>query len=272
MDRSRALRVLMLLWLIPGLTYAGDIVHEDDKAPKLPGCSNHFILVKVQTWINNEEDSEFVGVGARFGTTIQTKEKYTSRTPLSLSDPSDCCTAPKEKVCYSVIIEVVHTCFCKSFCCLYVSFCAELYKMVCERNETDLDINIPAVMLPHDAGVSLERNLKSGASRPTNMLGGYVITVPQDIRATFLHSTNYHMIDIVGSNVLEKLSSKFPSLELSRILHWLSLHFVLLLPYFGLCTDVYLLPGLAKMCWYFWRFFSLMVHLGRARYTGKNRN
>lgn len=37
--------------------------------------------------------------------------------------------------------------------------------MVCERNETDLDINIPAVMLPHDAGVSLERSLKSGASR-----------------------------------------------------------------------------------------------------------
>ncbi|KAJ8477549.1 hypothetical protein OPV22_021276 [Ensete ventricosum] len=174
MDRSRALRVLMLLWLIPGLTYAGDIVHEDDKAPKLPGCSNHFILVKVQTWINNEEDSEFVGVGARFGTTIQTKEKYTSRTPLSLSDPSDCCTAPKEKIAGDILL--VHRGRCKfttkakvaeaagASALLIINNRKELYKMVCERNETDLDINIPAVMLPHDAGVSLERNLKSGAS------------------------------------------------------------------------------------------------------------
>lgn len=58
------------------------------------------------------------------------------------------------------------------------------------------------------------------------------------------------MIGLVGSNMLEKLSSKCPSLELSRILHWPSLHFVLLLPSFGLCTDAYPLPGLAKMSWY----------------------
>ncbi|THU54115.1 hypothetical protein C4D60_Mb10t21610 [Musa balbisiana] len=194
-ERDRALRALMLLWLIPGLTYAGDIVHEDDNAPKLPGCSNHFILVKVQTWINNEEDSEFVGVGARFGTTIQTKEKYASRTPLSLSDPSDCCTAPKEKIAGDVLL--VHRGRCKfttkakvaeavgASALLIINNRKELYKMVCERNETDLDINIPAVMLPHDAGVSLERSLKSGASRPANLLGGYVITVPQDFHAYF---------------------------------------------------------------------------------------
>lgn len=76
----------------------------------------------MQTWINNEEDSEFVGVGARFGTTIQTKEKYASRTPLSLSDPSDCCTAPKEKVCYSVIFEVVHTVSKLHLYCSYYLF------------------------------------------------------------------------------------------------------------------------------------------------------
>lgn len=41
---------------------------------------------------------------------------------------------------------------------------AELYKMVCNRNETDLHINIPAVMLPQDAGASLEASIKSGVS------------------------------------------------------------------------------------------------------------
>ena len=41
---------------------------------------------------------------------------------------------------------------------------AELYKMVCEQNETDLDIKIPAVMLPQDAGASLEKLLLNGSS------------------------------------------------------------------------------------------------------------
>lgn len=36
--------------------------------------------------------------------------------------------------------------------------------MVCNRNETDLHINIPAVMLPQDAGASLEASIKSGVS------------------------------------------------------------------------------------------------------------
>ncbi|WOL05399.1 hypothetical protein Cni_G14127 [Canna indica] len=175
MNRGRALWALMLLCLVPPRpAHGGDIVHEDEEAPKLPGCSNHFILVKVQTWINNEEDSEFVGVGARFGTTIQSKEKYASRTSLSLSDPSDCCSEPKKKIAGDVLL--VHRGRCKfttkakiaeaagASALLIINNRKELYKMVCEQNETNLDINIPAVMLPHDAGISLERSLKSGAS------------------------------------------------------------------------------------------------------------
>ena len=40
----------------------------------------------------------------------------------------------------------------------------ELYKMVCEPDETDLDIHIPAVMLPHDAGLTLERMVLNSSS------------------------------------------------------------------------------------------------------------
>ena len=48
----------------------------------------------------------------------------------------------------------------------YLSFFspAELYKMVCEPDETDLDIKIPAVMLPQDAGASLEKMLRNSSS------------------------------------------------------------------------------------------------------------
>lgn len=40
----------------------------------------------------------------------------------------------------------------------------ELYKMVCEPDETDLNIHIPAVMLPLDAGTRLENMLMSTSS------------------------------------------------------------------------------------------------------------
>lgn len=36
--------------------------------------------------------------------------------------------------------------------------------MVCEPDETDLDIQIPAVMLPQDAGVTLQKLLSNGSS------------------------------------------------------------------------------------------------------------
>lgn len=41
---------------------------------------------------------------------------------------------------------------------------AELYKMVCEPDETDLNIHIPVVMLPQDAGIKLEKMLSNGSS------------------------------------------------------------------------------------------------------------
>lgn len=153
---------------------AGDIVHDDDSAPKKPGCENDFVLVKVQTWVNGKEGSEFVGVGARFGTTIVSKEKNANQTHLTLSDPRDCCRAPKKRFAGDVIM--VHRGNCKfttkanvaqaagASAVLIINNQKELYKMVCEPDETDLDIHIPAVMLPQDAGASLEKMLMNSSS------------------------------------------------------------------------------------------------------------
>lgn len=167
------LTALLLLLLLPtNLVTGGDIVHEDDEAPKQPGCSNNFVLVKLQTWISNVEGSEFVGVGARFGPPIVSKEKHANRSQLAISDPPECCDAPKNKLVGEVLI--VHRGKCKfttkakvaeaagASAILIINNRKELYKMVCDGNETDLNINIPAVMLPQDAGASLEHNLKRG--------------------------------------------------------------------------------------------------------------
>jgi len=54
----------------------------------------------VQSWVNGKEDGEFVGVGARFGPKIVSKEKHANRTKLTLADPMDCCSPPKHKVAF----------------------------------------------------------------------------------------------------------------------------------------------------------------------------
>ncbi|KAF1861232.1 hypothetical protein Lal_00013958 [Lupinus albus] len=46
---------------------------------------------------------------------------------------------------------------------------AELYKMVCGSDETDLNIHIPAVMLPLDASTRLEILLLSTSSDKLSM-------------------------------------------------------------------------------------------------------
>ncbi|XVE57897.1 hypothetical protein DITRI_Ditri04bG0127200 [Diplodiscus trichospermus] len=165
---------LILLFCLPCSVTAGDIVHDDDLAPKKPGCENDFVLVKVQTWVDGIEDAEFVGVGARFGTAIVSKEKNADQRRLILSDPRDCCSHPKNKLANDVIM--VDRGHCKfttkannaqaahASAVLIINNQKELYKMVCEPDETDLDIHIPAVMLPQDAGASLEKMLTSNSS------------------------------------------------------------------------------------------------------------
>ncbi|KAL5747509.1 hypothetical protein ACOSP7_024511 [Xanthoceras sorbifolium] len=179
MDLKRLSWVILVLAAIslvchPTSVTAGDIVHDDDLAPKKPGCENDFVLVKVQTWVDGVENEEFVGVGARFGTTIVSKEKNANQVKLTLSDPRDCCSMPKNK--YAGDIIMVDRGHCKfttkaniaesanASAVLIINNQKELYKMVCEPDETDLDIHIPAVMLPQDAGSTLEKMLMNGST------------------------------------------------------------------------------------------------------------
>nr|XP_043621532.1 signal peptide peptidase-like 4 [Erigeron canadensis] len=160
---------LILISVISGVVFAGDIVHHDDKSPTRPGCDNDFVLVKVQTWVNDKEEDEFVGVGARFGPTLDSKEKDANKTRVAFADPPDCCTTPRNKLTGEVIL--VHRGNCSfttkanvaeaagASAILIINNSTELFKMVCEADEPYVDIGIPVVMLPHDAGKSLKGSL-----------------------------------------------------------------------------------------------------------------
>ncbi|CAK9134401.1 unnamed protein product [Ilex paraguariensis] len=166
--------VIVIIGLCSSLVYAGDIVHQDDIAPKRPGCENNFVLVKIPIWINGEEVMEFVGVGARFGPTLESKEKRANQTRVAVADPPDCCTNPKNKLTGEVILVYRGNCSftvkanvaeaAGASAILVINNQTELFKMVCEPNETDISIGIPAVMLPQDAGASLQERIKNNSA------------------------------------------------------------------------------------------------------------
>ncbi|XP_068315419.1 signal peptide peptidase-like 4 [Pyrus communis] len=175
MDLQRGVWVVVGVLVVSlSLSSAGDIVHHDDIAPKRPGCNNNFVLVKVPTWINGIEDAEYVGVGARFGPTLESKEKYATNTKVVLADPPDCCTPPKNKLAKEVIL--VHRGNCSfttkanmaeaanASAILIINNRTELYKMVCEKDEPDVKIGIPAVMLPQDVGAIFETDLMNNST------------------------------------------------------------------------------------------------------------
>ncbi|CAH9140398.1 unnamed protein product [Cuscuta epithymum] len=163
------LSVVLLLLCGCDRIQGGDIVHHDDVAPRRAGCDNNFVLVKVATWINGEEEMEFVGVGARFGPTLESKEKRANQIRLAIADPPDLCSKPKNKLTGKAIL--VHRGNCSfttkanvaddahASAILIINNQTELFKMVCQGNETDLVIRIPAIMLPQDAGKSLIDNI-----------------------------------------------------------------------------------------------------------------
>ncbi|TYI54846.1 hypothetical protein E1A91_D11G100800v1 [Gossypium mustelinum] len=171
MEINRGVLIVVLIVVSSaGLGLAGDIVHQDDVAPKRPGCANNFVLVKVPTWINGLEDNEYVGVGARFGPTLESKEKHANHTRLALADPPDCCSKPRNQLTGEVIL--VHRGNCSftmkanvaeeagASAILIINNQTELFKMVCE-SDADVDIKIPALMLPQDAGSRLEKYISN---------------------------------------------------------------------------------------------------------------
>ncbi|KAL6998718.1 Signal peptide peptidase-like 4, partial [Sarracenia purpurea var. burkii] len=129
--------------------------------------------VKVPIYVDGKEVNEFVGVGARFGPTLESKEKHANQTILALSNPPDCCSQPKNKFTGEVILVQRGNCSfiakanvaeaAGASAILIINNRAELFKMVCEANETNVDIDIPTVMLPQDAGLSLEESLKNNS-------------------------------------------------------------------------------------------------------------
>ncbi|BBM98110.1 signal peptide peptidase-like 2B [Marchantia polymorpha subsp. ruderalis] len=170
------LPALLLLAYAQGVRGDDDIVQPDDeKAPKMPGCDNDFVLVKIRNWIDGRESGEFVGVSARFGAPIKQHKKDAPGAPLALVKPPTLCqnyTSEGELNGFAALAQRGNCTFTTkariaqvagAVALLVVNDMEELYKMVCTENDTFTDITIPAVMLPKSAGETLQNALHSGS-------------------------------------------------------------------------------------------------------------
>ncbi|KAJ7567792.1 hypothetical protein O6H91_01G007200 [Diphasiastrum complanatum] len=84
--------------------WCGDISHDDDYAPKQPGCENPFKLVKVRNWINGKEELNYVGISARFGAVVEDVKQEAHSAPLVLAHPHTGCSYTSEKLTGNIVL------------------------------------------------------------------------------------------------------------------------------------------------------------------------
>ncbi|KAM7254800.1 hypothetical protein ACFE04_020041 [Oxalis oulophora] len=172
--------VLLLLCFASYKGIASDVV---EGALKNAKCANNVVLVLVKIYVNNTETDKIVGVGARFGPTLESKEELdVNHTRIVIADPLDGCTTLKNKLIggdtetilvyrgncsFTIKINVAQKAGAASM--LVVNSRNELFKMDCEHNESDLNIRIPAVLIPQDAGEHLRSYMTNSSSVSVDM-------------------------------------------------------------------------------------------------------
>lgn len=169
------LAIAVLLFCIGFLQPAlCDETRSDDKrVPKQPGCANEFQLVKVRIWVDGHSQSEAVGLTARFGALVPSREEDAVRVPLVLSDPLDGCLNISAQLSDSVALVARGNCTFTQKAreaqgagatgLLVLNDEEELYKMVCSESGNYTDIEITSVLLPKSGGW-LQAALVSGST------------------------------------------------------------------------------------------------------------
>ncbi|XXG41453.1 hypothetical protein AAC387_Pa01g1904 [Persea americana] len=171
---ARNLRISLFLhvFLLFNLSFADDVSHDDESAPKSAACNNKFQLVKVKNWVNGAEGESFVGLSARFGASLPNHAAVAHRTTAVMANPFNCCTNSSSKLSNSIALSKRGDCtFTAKAEVAQVAGAAgllimndneDLYKMVCTENDTSLNITIPVVMIPKSAGESMKDSLSTG--------------------------------------------------------------------------------------------------------------
>ncbi|KAK1313009.1 Signal peptide peptidase-like 2 [Acorus calamus] len=189
--------------------------HDDPYAPKSPSCDNKFQLVKVESWVNGVTSSSIVGLSARFGSPLPRDAANAIRRPAVLANPVNCCANSSSKLTNFVALAKRGDCTFTAKAqiaqlggaagLLVINDNEDLYKMVCSKNDTSINITIPVVMIPNSGGKTLEDSIAGGGS--VELLLYSPIRPAVDLSAGFL------LLMAVGTIVCASLWAEFIACE-----------------------------------------------------------
>lgn len=145
---------------------------EDGDAPKIPGCDNKFQLVMIKNSVNGVESTSVVGLTARFGTSLPRYDSEALNRSVVLANPFNCCSNLSTELSNSVALAARGDCTFTSKAVfaqlsnasglLVINDNEDLYKMVCSKIDTSLNVTIPVVMIPKSAGDKFKDSLAKG--------------------------------------------------------------------------------------------------------------
>lgn len=165
--------LFLALIFIAAAVSADDISRdEDEDAPKTPGCDNKFQLVKIKNWVDGVESTSVVGLSARFGTSLPVHASEALKRSAVLANPFNCCTNLSTELSNSVALAARGDCTFTSKAViaqlsgaaglLVINDDEDLYKMVCTKNDSSLNVTIPVVMIPKSAGEKFKDSFANG--------------------------------------------------------------------------------------------------------------
>uniref|UniRef100_A0ACD5ZIL6 Uncharacterized protein n=1 Tax=Avena sativa TaxID=4498 RepID=A0ACD5ZIL6_AVESA len=205
--------VLLALLLLagPGRAAADDASRSYHGHAAIPGCSNKFQLVKVKNWVNGTEGATVVGLTASFGVSVPASVNEARKAFSLLTDPLDCCSNLTSKLTNSIAIATRGGCpftakaenaqAAGAAGLLIINDSEELYEMVCNENDTSIDVKIPVLMIPQSAGKNLKDLLDQGAKVELQLYS--------PIRPVVELSAGFLLIMAVGTIVCASLWSEF---------------------------------------------------------------
>lgn len=146
--------------------------NQEESTSESSACNNKFQLVKIKNWVNDVENTDIVGLSAKFGVPLPSHEAEAEKLPASLASPLDCCTNSSSKLSNSFALAKRGNCMFTTKAkiaqlggakgLLVINDDEDLYKMVCTENDTSVDINIPVVMIPKSIGKKIQDSMVQG--------------------------------------------------------------------------------------------------------------
>ncbi|WZZ77336.1 hypothetical protein YC2023_097908 [Brassica napus] len=148
---------------------AGEAPSKDAAAPKIPGCSNEYQMVKVENWVNGENGEDFSGMTAQFGAVLPSDKDKAVRLPVVLTTPLNSCSNLTSKLSGSIALSVRGECTFTAkaqvaqaggaAALVLINDKEELDEMACTEGESPLTLTIPVLMITTSSGDALKKSL-----------------------------------------------------------------------------------------------------------------